>query len=66
MDKPNGKLTPIEWQMLIDELVAEMPYQIKMYAESSKLFKARFDALIATGFTEQQALEIVKARGIMI
>ncbi|MDC0761680.1 hypothetical protein POF51_13320 [Brevibacillus sp. AG] len=66
MDKPNGKLTPIEWQMLIDDLVAQMPFQIKLYAESSKLFKARFDALVAAGFNAQQALEIVKARGVDI
>lgn len=66
MDKPNGKLTPIEWQMLIDGLVEQLPFQIKLYVESSKLFKARFDALVAAGFTEPQALEIVKARGIDI
>ncbi|MGG4449628.1 hypothetical protein [Brevibacillus porteri] len=66
MDTPNGKLTPIEWQMLIDGLVAQMPFQIQVYAHSSKLFKARFDALVAAGFTEPQALEIVKARGMDI
>ena len=30
----------------------------------SKLYKARYDALVSEGFTEQQALEIVKLRGI--
>ncbi|USG68145.1 hypothetical protein NDK47_13035 [Brevibacillus ruminantium] len=42
MDKPNGKLTPIERQMLIDDFIERIPFQIKLYAESSKLFKARF------------------------
>lgn len=66
MDKTNGKLTPIEWQMLIDAIVEEMPYQIKMHVETSKLYKARFDALVSSGFTETQALEIIKARGLSV
>lgn len=66
MDKPNGKLTPIEQQMLIDDIVAQMPFQIKLFAETSKLFKERFDALVAAGFSEKQALEIVKARGLEV
>ncbi|MGK5512032.1 hypothetical protein [Brevibacillus formosus] len=66
MDQPTGKLSPIEWQMLIDDVIAEMPYQIKMYIETSKLYKGRFDALISSGFTETQALEIIKARGLTV
>lgn len=66
MDKPNGKMTPIEWQMLIDGIIAEMPYQIKLHVEISKLYKARFDALVAAGFTIEQALEILKARGLSL
>ncbi|KMZ43969.1 MULTISPECIES: hypothetical protein [Bacillales] len=66
MDRPNGKLTPIERQMMIDAFVEEMPFQINLLVESSKVFKARFDSLVASGFTEDQALEIVKARGLQI
>ncbi|MFF0831003.1 hypothetical protein ACFYU8_29610 [Brevibacillus sp. NPDC003359] len=64
LDKTNGKLTAIEWQMLIDNIIEEMPYQIKIHVEVSKLYKARFDALVSSGFTENQALEILKARGL--
>lgn len=63
-DQPNGKLTPIEMQMMIDEFVRTMPWQIQLYAENAKLLKARFDSLIAAGFDAKQALEIVKARGM--
>lgn len=63
-DQPNGKLTPVEFQILIDDFVRNLPFQIQMYAESAKAYKARFDSLVAAGFNEKQALEIVKARGL--
>ena len=37
---------------------------IQMQASLSIIYKARFDALVEIGFTKQQALEIVKARGM--
>ncbi|TQR29410.1 hypothetical protein [Brevibacillus brevis] len=66
MDKPNGKLTPIELQMMLDDFIKNMPFQIKYFTESAKLYKARFDSLVAAGFTEAQALQILKARGLEV
>jgi len=37
---------------------------IQSQASISLILRARFDALVKVGFTEEQALEIVKARGI--
>ncbi|MBG9548404.1 hypothetical protein [Cytobacillus firmus] len=62
-DKPNGKITNIEFQIMIDEMVRNLPYQIEAFKLNAKLIKARYDALKDEGFSEQEALEIVKARG---
>lgn len=44
-------------------MIRVAPYQVRMYQEEAKLLKARYDALIAEGFSKEEALEIVKARG---
>ncbi|MCM3180209.1 hypothetical protein [Cytobacillus horneckiae] len=63
-DKVNGKLTNIELEMAVDETKRMVPYQIKILEESSKILKARYESLLKEGFSEKQALEIVKFRGI--
>ncbi len=62
-DKTNGKLTLIELSMVVDEFIKLMPAQIQDHVELSKLYKARFDSLVAAGFKEKQALDLIKARG---
>lgn len=58
-----------------NELIKIMEQSIQMYracgekyemlmSETSKLLKARFDSLVSAGFSEPQALEIIKVRGI--
>lgn len=64
MDNPNGKLSNVELEMMVDELKRIAPYQMEFFKTNSGLLKARFDSLISEGFTESQALEIVKSRGI--
>lgn len=63
MDKPNGKTTAIEMQMLLDQVREAMPLQIQLQTEFAALLFARYQALIAAGFNATQALEIIKTRG---
>lgn len=62
-DKQNGKVTNIELEMMVDEMMRLSPYVIKGLQENAKQLKVRYDALKQEGFTDQQALEIVKVRG---
>jgi alkylhydroperoxidase family enzyme len=64
-DKPNGKVTGIEMQIALDQLVASLPYIMQKTVHDAKLLKKKYDSLLAAGFTEDQALEIVKARPII-
>lgn len=65
MDKPTGKLTKIELEMALDQMEETLPYLIKRQSQNAKLLKAKFDTLIETGFTEQQAIEIIKSRPLI-
>ncbi|MCU5537266.1 hypothetical protein OCB04_15125 [Bacillus cereus] len=64
MSESIKKYTNVEFEMMLDNMIQMMPIQIKYFDELSKLYRARFDSLVKVGFTEQQALEIVKSRGI--
>lgn len=45
---------------LMDLIKDTMPMQIEWLAIKAKMSKVYYDALVNIGFTEQQALEIVK------
>ncbi|MBY0122175.1 hypothetical protein [Bacillus sp. S/N-304-OC-R1] len=66
MDKPNGKLTNIELQMMIDDMKRTLPFMIEFWKNDAKSMYARRKSLIEVGFTEKEALEIIKARGSQI
>ncbi|TBL21788.1 hypothetical protein EYB35_00035 [Bacillus paranthracis] len=64
MNEQNGKLSNIKFEMILDDFKGQLHLQIQYHGELAKLYKARFDALVKEGFTQEQALEIVKDRGI--
>jgi len=50
------------WPTTVDALVLQREW----YPEYARQFKSAYDALVQAGFSDWQALEIVKARGWML
>ena len=48
----------------IEHMKANLETMVSSQAALAILYKAKYDALIKIGFTEQQAIEIIKSRGI--
>lgn len=59
--------TPNEIRKIIEEQIALLKVSSEtlemLLNEMAKLYKIRFDSLVTVGFSEQQALDIIKARG---
>lgn len=55
------KLSPADLAGLISEVWAILPAQLEYVVIQGKMRKKKYDSLIEVGFTEQQALEIVKS-----
>lgn len=62
VDGVNGKVTNVELEMIVDDLKNKLPYLIQNTAVVAQVMKAKYDNLVSVGFTEKQALEIVKSR----
>ena len=56
------------WKESLGDSIQHMKDNLEVMVSSQAalaiLYKAKYDALIKIGFTEQQAIEIVKSRGI--
>ena len=48
----------------IEKVIHDMPIHIKAQAFKASMYYKYFEQLKKEGFTEEQALEIVKARGL--
>lgn len=64
MEKPSGKISRAEMELAVDYMREVLPAQLQVLGLHAEILKAKFDALVREGFTEQQALEIVKSRPI--
>ncbi|WJY27427.1 hypothetical protein [Sporosarcina trichiuri] len=53
-----------EVQNAIQYITSIIPEQIQVFALHAKMLKAKKDALMQEGFSEEQAMEIVKTRPI--
>lgn len=62
MDKPNGKVSRVELEMVLDHIKETLPVMLQKAEHDAKLIKAKYEALLAEGFTEAQALKIVSTR----
>ena len=54
----------IEVREKLEQMQNQFELNCDLYKQCVKTMKVIFDMLVEEGFTEQQALEIVKARGI--
>ncbi|MEK5070516.1 hypothetical protein [Sporosarcina sp. FSL K6-1508] len=64
--KQGGKVrhldTRSEGEKMVDSYIEALPSALKLFVPQAKGLKAKYDSLIAEGFTPVQALEIVKTR----
>lgn len=60
-DKPNGRMSPAERAVLLDMVKEELPFHLALAPQHAKLRRSKYLALVAEGFTEVQAMEIVKS-----
>lgn len=61
-NKPSKALMNLQIQMGMDNIRNLMPHIIEQQKLNAKVHRARFDALVSEGFTENQAIEIVGKR----
>lgn len=59
MEPANGAMKNLQIQMELDQFKHNLPYIIENAVLIAKVMKSRYDSLLAVGFTESQALEII-------
>ncbi len=55
----------VEKDKMLQNLIRDLPRIIAAAPLIAKIQRAAFDSLVGEGFSEDQALEIIKARGTM-
>jgi hypothetical protein len=63
-NKEKARENMAELRGAISTLTMTFEQSVELYKVVGKLYKAKFDAFVAAGFSAEQALEIVKARGL--
>lgn len=63
-EKINGKLTPIEMDIALDEEMKLLPQKIKLMQIQAKQQYEKRQAYIEAGFTKKEAMELIKTRPI--
>lgn len=68
----DNKNTFADWQLELAKMKANLPiirelmaFTAERYSTYARQYKTYFDALILEGFTQEQAMEIIKAHGWM-
>ena len=59
-----NKEEPVQAQVELNKLIEAVPEVIGSQLMIAKILKAKLDALVIEGFTRQEALDIIKARGL--
>ena len=62
--RPSDKTINID-KTALDELINGLPQLAATSVVMAKAMKTMFDAYVNAGFTERQALEIIKVRGLL-
>lgn len=63
---PNNKAVhQLEMEMELDTMRGNLPYMIQLVQHNAKLSKAKYDALLDEGFTDEQALKIVTKQKLL-
>ena len=61
-----GKINQIEIREEMHNFEGTFELRCDIYKTMAREFKVLFDAFVAEGFTQDQALEIIKARGLSL
>lgn len=61
-DNINGKLTQAEMEILLDDLQKNLPVMMQKTSLDAQLLRKKYNSLVESGFSEQESLEIIKAR----
>ena len=64
-NEPGNAMQHLQIQMGLDNFRSLLHYLLEQQSMNAKVHKARFGALIAEGFTEKQALEVVGKRPLV-